>query len=168
MKISITWLSNLVKMNITDSISTSKGTFLWDKDCQSTKQRELCYKNYNQNMTLSEWDIEQERYWQVTTVNSILEYIVYSCALVEEKFQDIPFWKSLSVFICEKSMIWCALQLKKYFKICPFGKFCPVWNKLSYPTYVGIQYWQKIVLITNQYIVDTYIRTWYKSRILHT
>jgi hypothetical protein len=27
-----------------------------------TKQRELCYKNYNQNMTLPEWDIEQERY----------------------------------------------------------------------------------------------------------
>ena len=59
-------------------------------------------------MTLSEWDIEQERYWQVATVDSILEYIVYSCALVEEKFQDILFWKSLSVFICEKSMIWCT------------------------------------------------------------
>ena len=28
-----------------------------------------------------------------------------TCALVEEKFQDILFWKSLSVFICEKSMI---------------------------------------------------------------
>ncbi len=28
----------------------------------ATKQRELCYKNYNQNMTLPEWDIEQERY----------------------------------------------------------------------------------------------------------
>jgi hypothetical protein len=28
----------------------------------STKQRELCYRNYNQNMTLPEWDIEQERY----------------------------------------------------------------------------------------------------------
>ncbi len=27
-----------------------------------TKQRELCYKNYNQKMTLPEWDIEQERY----------------------------------------------------------------------------------------------------------
>ena len=75
-------------------------------------------------MTLPEWDIEQERYWQVATVNSVLEYIVYSCALVEEKFQDILFWKSLSVFICEKSMIWCALQLKKYFKIFRFGKFC--------------------------------------------
>ena len=90
----------------------------------ATKQRELCYKNYNQNMTLPEWDIEQERYWQVATVNSVLEYIVYSCTLVEEKFQDILFWKSLSVFICEKNMIWCALQLKKYFKIFRFGKFC--------------------------------------------
>jgi hypothetical protein len=27
-----------------------------------TKQRELCYRNYNQNVTFSEWDIEQERY----------------------------------------------------------------------------------------------------------
>jgi hypothetical protein len=53
-----------------------------------TKQRELCYKNYNQNMTLPEWDIEQERYWQVSTVNSVLEYIVYSYVFVEEKFQD--------------------------------------------------------------------------------
>ena len=44
-------------------------------------------------MTLPEWDIEQERYWQVATVNSILEYIVYPCALVEEKFQDICFGK---------------------------------------------------------------------------
>ncbi len=58
------------------------------------------------------------------TVNSVLEYIVYSCALVGEKFQDILFWKSLFVFICEKSMIWCAHQLKKYFKIFRFGKFC--------------------------------------------
>ena len=30
------------------------------------------------------------------------------CASVEEIFQDIPFWKILSVFICEKSMIWCT------------------------------------------------------------
>jgi hypothetical protein len=27
-----------------------------------TKQRELCYRNYRQNVTLPEWDIEQERY----------------------------------------------------------------------------------------------------------
>jgi hypothetical protein len=27
-----------------------------------TKQRDLCYRNYNQNVTLPEWDIEQERY----------------------------------------------------------------------------------------------------------
>jgi hypothetical protein len=27
-----------------------------------TKQRELCYRNYNQNVTLPEWDIEQARY----------------------------------------------------------------------------------------------------------
>ena len=26
------------------------------------KQRGLCYKNYNQSVTLPEWDIEQERY----------------------------------------------------------------------------------------------------------
>ncbi len=28
----------------------------------SVKQRGLCYKNYNQSVTLPEWDIEQERY----------------------------------------------------------------------------------------------------------
>ncbi len=27
-----------------------------------TKQRELCYRNFNQNVTLPEWDVEQERY----------------------------------------------------------------------------------------------------------
>ncbi len=27
-----------------------------------TKQRELCYNNYNQNMSLPEWDVAQERY----------------------------------------------------------------------------------------------------------
>jgi hypothetical protein len=27
-----------------------------------TKLRELCYRKYNQNVTLPEWDIEQERY----------------------------------------------------------------------------------------------------------
>ena len=32
-------------------------------------------------------------------------------------------------------------------------------NRLSYPTYVGIQYWQKIVLIRNQSILHTYVRT---------
>ena len=32
-------------------------------------------------------------------------------------------------------------------------------NRLSYPTYVGIQYWQKILLIRNQYILHTYVRT---------
>ncbi len=58
-----------------------------------TKKRELCYKNYNQNMTLPEWNIEQVRYWQVSTVNSVLEYIVYSFAFVEENFQDIPSFK---------------------------------------------------------------------------
>ena len=28
-----------------------------------------------------------------------------------------------------------------------------------YPTYVGIQLWRKIVLIRNQYILHTYVRT---------
>ena len=40
-----------------------------------------------------------------------------------------------------------------------FEQSIPVWNRLSYPTYVGIQYWQKIVLIRNKYILHTYIRT---------
>ncbi len=89
-----------------------------------SKQRELCYKNYNQNMTLPEWGYWTGKILTSRHSKSVLEYIVYSCALVEEKFQDILFWKSLSVFICEKSMIWCALQLKKYFKVFRFGKSC--------------------------------------------
>ncbi len=35
------------------------------------------------------------------------------------------------------------------------NKKIPVWNRLTYPTYVGIQYWQKIVLIRNQCILHT-------------
>jgi hypothetical protein len=27
-----------------------------------SKQRALCYRNYNKNVTLPEWDTEQERY----------------------------------------------------------------------------------------------------------
>ncbi len=45
-----------------------------------TKQRELCYKNYNQNVTLSEWDIKQEKYRRVVTRNLVLEYLVYTGA----------------------------------------------------------------------------------------
>ena len=30
----------------------------------------LCYKNYNQNVILPEWDIEQERYWRFVTKDS--------------------------------------------------------------------------------------------------
>jgi hypothetical protein len=40
-----------------------------------------------------------------------------------------------------------------------FEQSIPVWNRLSYLTYIGIQYWQKIVLIRNQYILRTYVRT---------
>ncbi len=36
-----------------------------------------------------------------------------------------------------------------------FEQSIPVWNRLSYPTYVRIQSWQKIVLIRNQYILHT-------------
>jgi hypothetical protein len=32
---------------------------------------QICYLNYNQNMTLPEWDIEQERYWQVSNRKEI-------------------------------------------------------------------------------------------------
>jgi hypothetical protein len=31
-------------------------------DVLTKQRRELCYRNYNQNVTLPEWDIEQERY----------------------------------------------------------------------------------------------------------
>ncbi len=36
-----------------------------------------------------------------------------------------------------------------------FEQSIPVWNILSNLTYVGIQYWQRIVLIRNQYIQHT-------------
>ncbi len=51
----------------------------WTDRPLSTNRRELCYKNYNQNMTLPEWNIEQEWYWQVSTVNSIFECIAFLC-----------------------------------------------------------------------------------------
>jgi hypothetical protein len=40
-----------------------------------------------------------------------------------------------------------------------FEQSISVWNRLSYSSYLGIQYWQKTVLIRNQYILHTYIRT---------
>ena len=40
-----------------------------------------------------------------------------------------------------------------------FEQSIPVWNRLSYPTYVGIQYGLKFELIRNQYILHTYVRT---------
>ncbi len=40
-----------------------------------------------------------------------------------------------------------------------FEQSIPVWNRLSYPTYVGIHFGQKNVLIRNQYILHTYVRT---------
>ncbi len=36
-----------------------------------------------------------------------------------------------------------------------FEQSIPVWNRLTYPTYVGIQYWKKIIPIRNQYILHT-------------
>jgi hypothetical protein len=40
-----------------------------------------------------------------------------------------------------------------------FEQSIPIWNRLSYPTYIGIQCWQKIVLIKKKYILHTYVRT---------
>ncbi len=40
-----------------------------------------------------------------------------------------------------------------------FEQSIPIWNRLSYPTSVGIQCWQKNVLIRNKYILHTYVRT---------
>jgi hypothetical protein len=48
-----------------------------------------------------------------------------------------------------------------------FEQSIPFWNNKSDSTYIGIQYW-KNVLIRNQYNLHTYVRTWYKPRILHT
>jgi hypothetical protein len=50
----------MVDYDIIRILKSYVGYSLWTD--VPTKQRELCYKNYNQNMTLPEWDIEQERY----------------------------------------------------------------------------------------------------------
>jgi hypothetical protein len=41
-----------------------------------SNQRAHCYKNYNKNVSLPEWDIDQERYCHVVTRYSIMEYPV--------------------------------------------------------------------------------------------
>ncbi len=58
-----------------------------------TKQRELCYRNYNQNVTLSEWDIEQERYW--TCHDKIFGFGI-SCVFQWTTYRNIPSWNILS------------------------------------------------------------------------
>ncbi len=56
-----------------------------------------------------------------------------------------------------QARMWGRLRCSRYTAF--FEQSIPVWNKLTYPTYVGIQYWQKIVLVRNHYILHTYIRT---------
>jgi hypothetical protein len=54
-----------------------------------TKQRELCYRNYNQNVTLPEWDIEQERY--LTCHDKIFGFGI-SCIYRRTSHGNIPSW----------------------------------------------------------------------------
>ncbi len=50
----------MVDYNIICILKGSVGYSSWTD--VPTKQKELCYRNYNQNVTLPAWDIEQERY----------------------------------------------------------------------------------------------------------
>ncbi len=50
----------MVDCNIIHILKEYVGYSSWTD--MPSKQWELCYRNYNQNVTLPEWDIEQERY----------------------------------------------------------------------------------------------------------
>ena len=75
------------------------------------------------------YDTSWMEYWTgkiLTSCHSKLRFGIY-CLFLHLSWRNISRYfvlEKLSVFICGKSMIWCALQLKKYFKIFRFGKFC--------------------------------------------
>ena len=84
-----------------------------------SKQRALCYRNYNKNVTLPEWDTEQERYW-------ICEDKIYKVPSKDTEnvktdiqgtkcpsFWNIPNWNSLNTR-------------------CPRFWNIPIWNILSF------------------------------------
>ncbi len=81
------------------------------------------------------------QYWVRPTIYSDMEFFVFFCVCST--------WNACC-FVIRLFL----LALKQNF---------PKWNILffilSYPTYVGIQYRQKIILIRNQYILHTYIMT---------
>ncbi len=60
----------------------------------------LCYKKYNQNVTLPQWDIEQERYWRFVTRNSACSGSIHIKPIIKLIYQNIPFWNNLSVSDC--------------------------------------------------------------------
>ncbi len=59
-----------------------------------TKQMGLFYKNYNQNVTLPEWDIEQERYWHFVTRDSAYSGWIHIKPIIKPIYQNIPFWNT--------------------------------------------------------------------------
>ncbi len=125
MKISITWWSNLVKMNITDSISTSRRNVLMPRRLSVNKTKgtllqELQPKydtfwmgywtgkiltSHHSKFRFGIYCLFLRLSWRKISRYSVLEKVVcfhlweeydLMCASVEEIFQDMPFWKSLS------------------------------------------------------------------------
>ncbi len=125
MKISITWLSNLVKMNITDSTSTSrrnvlmpqrllvnktKGTLLqelqpkydtswmgyWTGKILTSRHSKFCFGIYCLFLHLSLRNISRYSVLEKFVCFHLWEEYDLMCASVEEIFQYIPFWKILS------------------------------------------------------------------------
>ncbi len=85
-----------------------------------TKQRGLCYKNYNQNVTLPEWDIEQGRYWHFVTRDSAYSGWIHIKPIIKPIYRNIPFWNtSIMVDNSKDSFRWETIF-----------SFFPEWNNL--------------------------------------
>ena len=90
-----------------------------------TKQRGLCYKNYNQNVTLPEWDIEQERYWRFVTRDSVYSGWIHIKPIIKPIYRNIPFWNTLSNSDCLLGWIYIKPIIKPIYRSIQF------WNTLS-------------------------------------
>ncbi len=83
-----------------------------------TKQRGLCYKNYNQNVTLPEWDIEQEKYWRFVTRDSVYSGWINIKPIIKPIYWNIPFWNTSIMVDNSKDSFWWETIFR----------FFPEWN----------------------------------------
>jgi hypothetical protein len=61
------------------------------------KQRGLCFKNYNQSMTLPDWDIEQERYYRFVSRDPANGVWIHTKPINKPIYRSIPFRNSVSI-----------------------------------------------------------------------